>query len=66
MSVLIRKCGAGFGNHLAMPLFREKHSKDMTEADAVALLQEALKVSLVIKHYSISLGSSLVGEGGGS
>ena len=36
---------AGFGNHLARPLFREKHRPDMTEAEAEALLKEGLQVS---------------------
>ena len=39
---------AGFGNMLARPLFREKHSPDMSEADAEALLHEALKVSILL------------------
>lgn len=37
----------GFGNMLARPLFREKHSPDMSEADATELMHEALKVC----HY---------------
>lgn len=37
-------CGAGFGNMLARPLFRDKHSPDMSEAEAEALMHEALKV----------------------
>ena len=36
---------AGFGNMLARPLFREKHSPDMSEAEATELMHEALKVS---------------------
>ena len=35
---------AGFGNHLARPLFREKHRPDMSEAEAEALLKEGLQV----------------------
>ncbi len=35
---------AGFGNYLARPLFRERHSRDMSEADATKLLQDALRV----------------------
>ena len=30
---------------LARPLFREKHSPDMSEAEATELMHEALKVS---------------------
>lgn len=37
----------GFGNMLARPLFREKHSPDMSEADATELMHEALKVRLL-------------------
>lgn len=37
---------AGFGNMLARPLFREKHSPDMSEAEATELMHEALKVSI--------------------
>lgn len=40
---------AGFGNHLARPLFRERHSPDMSEADATALIREGLEVSLLKK-----------------
>ena len=35
---------AGFGNYLARPLFRERHSRDMSEADATKLLHDALRV----------------------
>ena len=35
---------AGFGNYLARPLFRERHSPDMSEADATKLLHDALRV----------------------
>ena len=34
----------GFGNMLARPLMREKHRPDMSEEEAVALMQECLKV----------------------
>jgi len=34
----------GFGNMLARPLFREKHSPDMSEIEAMELMREALKV----------------------
>ena len=33
----------GYGNMLARPLFREKHSPDMSEEDAMQLMKEALK-----------------------
>ena len=32
---------AGFGNHMARPLFREKHTDDMSEAEARALMGKA-------------------------
>ena len=35
---------AGFGNHLARPLMREKHRPDMSEEEATALMHECLKV----------------------
>ena len=49
-----RQCGlladlfpcAGFGNYLARPLFRERHTPDLSEADAIKLLQDALRVRL--------------------
>jgi 20S proteasome alpha/beta subunit len=34
----------GFANHLARPLFRERQSDDMSEADAVKLMHDALRV----------------------
>ena len=34
---------AGFGNHLARPLMREKHRPDMSEEEATALMHECLK-----------------------
>lgn len=34
----------GFASHLARPLFRDRHSDDMSEEDAMALLHDALKV----------------------
>ncbi|KAK9793714.1 hypothetical protein WJX73_005874 [Symbiochloris irregularis] len=44
----------GFGNMLARPLFREKHSPDMSEADAEALIHEALKVCYYRDKQSIN------------
>ena len=35
---------AGFGSHLARPLFRERHRADMSEEEATQLLHDALKV----------------------
>ena len=37
-------CASGFGQHLARPLFREKHRDDMSEEEARQLLQECLQV----------------------
>ena len=37
---------AGFGNYLARPLFRERHTPDLSEAEATKLLQDALRVCL--------------------
>jgi 20S proteasome subunit beta 7 len=34
----------GFANHLALPLIREGHRRDMSEAEAVELVKEGLKV----------------------
>jgi 20S proteasome subunit beta 7 len=34
----------GFANHLARPLFRERQSDDMSEAAAVELMHDALRV----------------------
>jgi hypothetical protein len=49
---LVRHCtawrlAAGFGNHLARPLMREKHRPDMSEEEATQLLHECLKVGWV-------------------
>ena len=44
----------GFGNHLARPLMREKHSPEMGEADAVALLHECLRVCYYRDKNSIN------------
>lgn len=44
----------GFGAHLARPLFREKHSRDMSRADAEALLREALAVCYYRDKQSIN------------
>jgi 20S proteasome subunit beta 7 len=44
----------GFGAHLARPLFREKHSKSMSRADAEALLREALAVCYYRDKQSIN------------
>ena len=46
---------AGFGNHLARPLFRKRHRPDMSEEEATALIREALEVLsffvlLVVSH----------------
>lgn len=37
---------SGFGQQLARPLFRERHSPDMSEDEAVKLLHEGLRVWL--------------------
>lgn len=44
----------GFANMLARPLFREKHADDMSEADAVELMQEALRVCYYRDKQSIN------------
>jgi len=44
----------GFGNHLARPIFRERHSPDMSEADAVAMLHDALRVCYYRDKQSIN------------
>ena len=49
---------AGFGNMLARPLFREKHSPDMSEAEATELVHEALKVRASLSHIDIPLHGS--------
>ncbi|GAB4813139.1 hypothetical protein N2152v2_000185 [Parachlorella kessleri] len=41
----------GFGNMLARPLMREKHRPDMSEEEAVALMQECLKECLKVCYY---------------
>ena len=38
---------AGFGNHMARPLFREKHTDDMSEAEARALMEDALRACVM-------------------
>lgn len=45
---------SGFGNHLARPLFREKHSPDMSEQEAIDLLCEGLKVCYYRDKNSIN------------
>ena len=50
---------AGFGNHLARPLFRERHSADMSEDEALTLIKDALRVSTCLQ---ISLQNSRGGE----
>lgn len=44
----------GFGAHLARPLFRERHSPDMSRADAEALMREALAVCYYRDKQSIN------------
>jgi 20S proteasome subunit beta 7 len=44
----------GFGNQLARPLFREKHSVNMSEAEAEELMKEALKVCYYRDKNSIN------------
>lgn len=43
----------GFGNHLARPLFRERHNAEMSEEDAVTLIKDALRVisTFYLQHY---------------
>lgn len=38
---------AGFGNHMARPLFREKHTDDMSEEDARKLMEDCLRACLM-------------------
>lgn len=38
---------AGFGNHMARPLFREKHTDDMSEEDARALIEDCLRACVM-------------------
>ena len=38
---------AGFGNHMARPLFREKHTDDMSEPEARALMEDALRACVM-------------------
>lgn len=38
---------------LARPLFREKHSPDMSEAEALELMREALKVTTYCMYAKI-------------
>lgn len=38
---------AGFGNHMARPLLREKHTDDMSEEDARKLMEECLRTCLM-------------------
>ena len=38
---------AGFGNHMARPLFREKHTDDMSEADCRVLMEDALRACVM-------------------
>lgn len=44
----------GFGNHLARPLFRERHRPDMSEAEAEELLHDALRVCYYRDKQSIN------------
>jgi 20S proteasome subunit beta 7 len=44
----------GFGAHLARPLFREKHSRGMSRAEAEALMKEALAVCYYRDKQSIN------------
>lgn len=44
----------GFGNYLARPLFRERHSPDMTEAEATKLMHDALRVCYYRDKQSIN------------
>ena len=60
----------GFGAHLARPLFREKHSRDMSRADAEALMREALAVCYYrdkqsINKFQIAVVSTATAAGGG-
>lgn len=48
----LQSLGAGFGNYLARPLFRERHSPDMSEAEATKLMHDALRVRVKQKHKS--------------
>lgn len=47
-------CAAGFANHLARPIFRDRHSDDMSEADAFQLLSDALRVCYYRDKISIN------------
>lgn len=38
---------AGFGNHMARPLFREKHTDDMSEAEARELVESCLRACVM-------------------
>jgi 20S proteasome subunit beta 7 len=44
----------GFANQLARPLFRERHSNDMSEEDAMALMHDALRVCYYRDKISIN------------
>lgn len=44
----------GFGNHLARPLFRERHKAEMSEEDAVTLIKDALRVCYYRDKNSIN------------
>lgn len=44
----------GFGNQLARPLMREKHRPDMSEAEAIELLHECLRVCYYRDKNSIN------------
>lgn len=44
----------GFGNHLARPLFRNEQRDDMSESEARALLEKALKVCYYRDKNSIN------------
>ena len=45
---------SGFGNYLARPLFRERHSPDMSEAEATKLMHDALRVCFYRDKQSIN------------
>jgi len=61
----------GFGGHLARPLFREKHSADMSEAEAEDLVKEALRVCYYrdkqsMNKFTIGRVNAAGGEGAGA
>eukprot|EP00244_Chara_vulgaris_P000145 TRINITY_DN10201_c1_g1_i1.p1 TRINITY_DN10201_c1_g1~~TRINITY_DN10201_c1_g1_i1.p1 ORF type:complete len:275 (-),score=35.38 TRINITY_DN10201_c1_g1_i1:27-851(-) len=44
----------GFGNHLARPIFRAEHREDMTEEEAIRLLEKCLRVLYYRDKQSIN------------